>query len=85
MYENHDPKWLQLISRHLRWLAIPNLAAALIVSQICGFLVGFTHPEWLNYLVLDPERVWQHGWIAFFLSPSIQTTVSSLARRSFIE
>jgi hypothetical protein len=58
MLESHDAKWLQSVSRHLRRLAIPKLAAALTTVQICGFFAVSTNPAWLGYLVLEPNRVW---------------------------
>jgi len=54
-----DPQWLVFLSRRMRWLAIPNIAAGFAGLQLLGFLLVFTQPIWFERLALIPDAVWQ--------------------------
>lgn len=56
-YRGQDPKWLQQLSRHMRWLAVPNIAVIFITLQVLGFLSILTDPVWFERLLLDPGLV----------------------------
>ena len=59
MFRNQDPNWLRYLSRHLRWLAVPNLAVIIVTLQALGFLFVLSDPVWFERLALIPERVLQ--------------------------
>lgn len=59
MLQSHDPKWLQLLSRRLSWLAVPNIAVILVTLQALGFLFVLTDGAWFERLALIPQRVLQ--------------------------
>lgn len=62
-YQGQDPKWLLKASRHLRWLAIPNIAVIFITLQILGFFSISTDPVWFERLALFPEAVLNGGQV----------------------
>lgn len=70
MYENHDSNWLKALSRRMRWLEIPNIAAFFVALQIIGFLLLSGEPAWFERLALYPDKVLQgEVWrIASFLA-----------------
>lgn len=59
MIQTHDPKWLQILSRRLSWLAVPNIAVILITLQALGFLFVMMDHAWIERLALIPEMVLQ--------------------------
>lgn len=56
MFNNHDSGWLETLSRRLRRFAIP-VATTLTALQITGFVIAYAQPDWIENLVLDPQRV----------------------------
>ena len=63
MYRGQDPKWLQKLARHLRWLAVPNIAIIFITLQVLGFFSVSTDPVWYERLALLPGSVLYEGQI----------------------
>lgn len=63
MMQSHDPKWLRILSRHLAWLAVPNIAILFVTLQALGFLFVLSDPRWIERLALLPEAVTANGEI----------------------
>ncbi len=59
MSYREDPAWLRSLSRHIGWIAIPNLAVIFVTLQVLGFLMVFSDPIWIPRLALLPDRVLQ--------------------------
>jgi hypothetical protein len=57
MIDSRDPAWLRALSRHLGWLAVPNIAILLITLQVLGFFMVMSEPVWFDRLALLPDRV----------------------------
>ena len=49
-----DPKWLRTLSRHLGWLAIPNIAVIFLTLQAIGFFFVLLDPVWVERFALIP-------------------------------
>ncbi len=56
---SHDPKWLQFLSRRMRWLGVPHIAIIFVTLQVFGFLLIMSDPAWYGRLCLFPDLVLQ--------------------------
>lgn len=90
MVQGQDPKWLRWLSKHISWLAVPNLAIVLIVLQALGFLLIYSDPSGYAWLVLIPNKIlhgefWRLGsFLAIPLSHSPIWVIFSLYFSYFI-
>jgi len=57
MVHERGPAWLGKLERHLRWLAVPNIAGLLVGLQFVGFVLVHSDPDWWWRLALVPELV----------------------------
>lgn len=77
MIFGHDPKWLNTLSRKMRWLAIPNIAMAFIAFQATGFLLSSARPGIRQQMALVPNlffegEVWR---ILSFLAQPVSLSI----------
>lgn len=55
-------RWLDKLERHFGFLAIPNLVLAVIAGQALSTLMGLSHPELPDLMLLDPAAVEAGQW-----------------------